>query len=275
MSDGFVRTGTILDEILEHKACEVELHRQRGSLNQVRDAAQIVAPPRDFRAGLVRENVALIAEVKHASPSKGILIKDFNPEALGAVYARQGAAAISVLTDERFFKGALENLTAVRNVVQVPVLRKDFVLDEFQIYEGRAAGADAILLIVAALADDQLRDLQALIIDLGMAALVEVHNEVEMERALKSSAALIGINNRDLKTFDVSLDVTARLAKLVPDNVILVAESGITSASDVRQMGMLGAHAVLVGEALVTAGDALDKQVREFSTQPRIPVNGR
>jgi indole-3-glycerol phosphate synthase len=163
----------------------------------------------------------------------------------------------------------------VRNMVEVPVLRKDFVIDEFQIYEGRAAGADAILLIVAALTDDQLGNLHTLITELGMAALVEVHNEVEMERALKSGAALIGINNRDLKTFGVSLDVTARLAKLVPDNVILVAESGIASASDVHQMGMLGAHAVLVGEALVRAGDGLDKQVREFSTQPRIPVNGR
>jgi indole-3-glycerol phosphate synthase len=275
MSDGFVRTGTILDDILDHKAREVAIRRHNGSLNQVRDAAQMVAPPRDFRAALLRETVALIAEVKHASPSKGILIEDFNPEALGAIYASQGAAAISVLTDERFFKGALAHLTAVRNVVDVPVLRKDFVLDEFQVYEGRAAGADAILLIVAALTDAQLRDLHALIIDLGMAALVEVHNEAETERALNLGASLIGINNRDLKTFDVSLDVTARLAALVPDDVVLVAESGIASPSDVRRMGMFGAHAVLVGEALVTAQDDLIDQVREFSTQPRIPVKRR
>jgi indole-3-glycerol phosphate synthase len=275
MSDGFVRTGTILDEILDHKAREVEVRKQNVSLNQMGDATQLVAPPRNFRGALVRETVALIAEVKHASPSKGILIEDFNPEALGAVYASQGAAAISVLTDERFFKGTLAHLTAVRNVVEVPVLRKDFVLDPYQVYEGRAAGADAILLIAAALTDDQLRDLHTLTTDLGMAALVEVHNEAETERALKLGATLIGINNRDLKTFEVSLDVTARLAKLIPQDVLLVAESGIASASDVRRMGMLGAHAVLVGEALVTAQDGLIKQVREFSTQPRIPVKGR
>jgi indole-3-glycerol phosphate synthase len=275
MSNRFVRTGTILDEILEHKAHEVEIRKQNVSMNQVGEAALLVAPPRNFRGALVRENVALIAEVKHASPSKGILIEDFNPEALGAIYASQGAAAISVLTDERFFKGALADLTAVRNVVDVPVLRKDFVLDAYQVYEGRAAGADATLLIVAALTDDQLRDLHTLTTDLGMAALVEVHNETETERALNAGASLIGINNRNLKTFEVSLDVTARLAALVPEDVILVAESGIASTADVRRMGMLGAHAVLVGEALVTAHDGLIEQVRAFSTQPRIPVKRR
>jgi len=270
MTNTFIRTGTLLDEILDHKAREVEVRKEQVPLRRVKDAAELVAPPRDFRGALIGENVALIAEVKHASPSKGILIEDFDPVALGSIYASHGAAAISVLTDERFFKGALEHLSMVRNAVDVPVLRKDFVLDEYQVYQGRAAGADAILLIVAALEDAKLCDLHKQITGLGVAALVEVHNEAEMERALALGADLIGINNRDLKTFEVSLDITARLAKLVSEDVILVAESGIHSRDDVRAMGTLGAHAVLVGEALVTAKEDLADRVREFSSQPRL-----
>jgi len=270
MTNTFIRTGTLLDEILDHKAREVEVRKEQVPLRRVKDAAELVAPPRDFRGALIGENVALIAEVKHASPSKGILIEDFDPVALGSIYASHGAAAISVLTDERFFKGALEHLSMVRNAVDVPVLRKDFVLDEYQVYQGRAAGADAILLNVAALEDAKLCDLHKQITGLGVAALVEVHNEAEMERALALGADLIGINNRDLKTFEVSLDITARLAKLVSEDVILVAESGIHSRDDVRAMGTLGAHAVLVGEALVTAKEDLADRVREFSSQPRL-----
>jgi indole-3-glycerol phosphate synthase len=156
-----------------------------------------------MRAAVRRETVALIAEVKHASPSKGVLMADFDPVRLGTTYADNGAAAISVLTDEQFFQGHLDYLTAVKHAVDVPVLRKDFVIDPYQVYEGRAAGADAILLIVAALDDTCLADLHALITGLGMAALVEVHNEAELERALKIDPALIGVNNRDLKTFEV------------------------------------------------------------------------
>lgn len=270
MTSGFVHTGTILDEILEHKTREVALRQQQIDLHSVMDAASLVAPPRDFRSALHRDTVALIAEVKHASPSKGVLIDPFDPEALGSSYAQHGAAAISVLTDEKFFQGHLEHLSLVRNTVHVPVLRKDFVIDPYQVYQGRAAGADAILLIVAALEDAKLRDLHTLISELGMAALVEVHDEAELDRALAVGAALIGINNRSLKTFEVSLDVTARLAALVPADATLVAESGIHSAADVQRMGKLGAHAVLVGEALVTASAARTDRIREFSNQPRV-----
>lgn len=264
MPNDFIRTQTVLDKILEHKVSEITAAQARVPLPQVIDRAKSAAPPRDMLAALRRDTVALIAEVKHASPSKGVLIELFDPVALGTVYAQHGAAAISILTDEKFFMGHLDHLTAVRHAVEIPVLRKDFVLDPYQVYEGRAAGADAILLIVAALADNQLTELHALIRELGMAALVEVHNEAELERALQIDPLLLGINNRDLKTFHVDLDTTARLARLVPDDVILVTESGIRNEADVRWMSQMGAHAVLVGEALVQAENTA-QAVQEMS----------
>lgn len=259
----FVKTDTILDKILAQKLNEIG-----DNLAEIARRAREAAPPRDFVGALRRENVALIAEVKHASPSKGVLIENFDPVILGGIYAQNGAAAISVLTDEHFFMGSLEHLTAVRSAVNVPVLRKDFIIDPYQVYEARAAGADAALLIVAALHDTQLADLHALILELGMAALVEVHNEAELERALKINTELIGVNNRDLKTFHEDLGTTGRIAALVPENITLVAESAIRSAADVLKMGELGAHAVLVGEGLVKAED-ITAQVQLFSSQPR------
>ncbi len=166
--------------------------------------------------GCISQTVALIAEVKHASPSKGVLIENFDPVALGTTYAANGAAAISVLTDQQFFGGSLAYLTQVRAAVDIPVLRKDFIIDPYQVYEARAANADAVLLIVAALADAQLADLHALVAELGMAALVEVHNEAELERALQINPRLIGVNNRDLKTFHEDLGTTGRIAALIP-----------------------------------------------------------
>jgi indole-3-glycerol phosphate synthase len=272
----FIETGTALDQILAHKVEEISERKKRISLDEIIAAVagldQSARFPRDFTGALRRAadrgEVALIAEVKKASPSKGVLIEDFDPVQIGSLYANSGAAAISVLTDEDFFQGHLDYMTAVRATVPVPVLRKDFIIDPFQVYEGRLAGADAVLLIVATLEDSRLADLQALANDLGMAALVEVHTEAEMERALKLNAVLIGINNRDLRTFQVDLQTTARLARLAPQGVTLVAESGIASGEDVAHMGQLGAHAVLVGEALVRAGD-IAGAVREFSGQKR------
>jgi indole-3-glycerol phosphate synthase len=264
----FVQTGTILDKILANTVREVAARRQQRPLAEVRQAAQDAPPARDFIGALHRETVALIAEVKHASPSKGVLIEDFDPVRLGTTYAKNGAAAISVLTDARFFQGQLTYLTRVREAVGVPVLRKDFIVNRYQVYEARAGGADAVLLIAAALGDAQLADLHTLAHELEMAALVEVHDEGEMERAAKIGALLLGVNNRDLKTFTIGLGTTDRLAKLAPEGVTLVAESGVRSAEDVRQMGALGAHAVLVGEALVKSGD-LAGAVRAFSSQPR------
>jgi indole-3-glycerol phosphate synthase len=229
---------------------------------------QRVEPPRDMIGALRRDTVALIGEVKRASPSKGVLIEDFRPVELATSYEQHGASAISVLTDERFFQGHLDYLTAIHDAVKIPTLRKDFVIDLYQVYEARAAGADAILLIVGALYDSQLSELFTVANDLGMAALVEAHDEAEMKQALKIGAKLIGINNRDLKTFNEDLGTTERLAKLAPKEVTLVAESGIRSVDDVRRMGELGAHAVLVGEGLVKAGN-IGEKVREFSSQPR------
>jgi indole-3-glycerol phosphate synthase len=265
----FVKTDTILDKILEQKVIEVrEACREPGRLAQIEFAASKVPPARDFARALRRDHVALVAEIKKASPSKGVLIENFDPVAIGKTYAMNGAAAISVLTDEPFFQGHLRYMRDVREAVAVPVLRKDFIIDPYQIYEARANNADAVLLIVMALEDGQLRDLHTLTRELGMAALVEVHNEAELERALRVGTTLIGINNRDLKTFHEDLDTTARLARLVPSDVTLVAESAIRSVDDVRRMGELGAHAVLVGEGLVKA-DNIGQMVRAFSSQLR------
>ncbi len=267
----FVRTDSILDKILESKVQEIDARKQSVPQQRFEEAVNMVTPPRSLLAALRQDAsiVALIAEVKHASPSKGVLIEPFDPVVLGRTYAKYGAAAISVLTDEPFFRGSLEDMRKVRNAVEVPVLRKDFILDPYQVYEARAAGADAILLIVAALDDAQLANLHALALRLGMAALVEVHDEQELERAQRINAPLIGINNRNLKTFKVNLGVTARLARLVPPGVTLVAESGIRDSPDVRVMGAAGAHAVLVGEALVQAHERA-RMVKRMSRQRRL-----
>jgi indole-3-glycerol phosphate synthase len=278
MTADFVRTGTVLDRILENTAQEVAARKARRSLAEIIEAAQRAAPPRDMFARLIptldpvslhgkkvwEGIVSLIAEVKHASPSKGVLIEPFDPLAIAQTYEQNGAAAISVLTDEKFFQGHLDYLTAIRQAVKVPLLRKDFILDPYQVYEGRAAGADAILLITAALSADQLNRLHDLAGELGMAALVEVHNETELEAALRIQPHLLGINNRDLKTFDVDTGTTERLVRQIPSEIVIVAESGIHTADDVRRMGEVGAHAVLVGEALVKAAD-MAAQVRRLS----------
>ncbi len=264
MPDQFVETQTILDKIMAHKVEELAVRQAEWPLLRCREAAAQVASPRDMLAALRGDTVALIAEVKHASPSRGILIEDFQPVVLGQTYAANGAAAISVLTDQHFFLGHLNYLTAVREAVTVPVLRKDFVFDPYQVYEGRAAGADALLLIAAVLADEQLADLHALVNELGMVALVEVHNEAELERVLRINPRLLGINNRDLRSFHVELATTQRLAAQVPDDVVLVAESGIKGRADLKKMAQAGAHAVLVGEALVQADD-IGTKVREMS----------
>ena len=265
----FVKTDTILDKILSRKQEEVHVAQQLpGKMAQTEREARHAAPPRDFAAALQRDTVALIAEVKKASPSKGLLIKDFNPVRLARIYQENGALAVSVLTDEQFFQGSLDDLRAVRAAVRLPVLRKDFIIDPYQVYEARAAGADAALLIVMALEAAQLQELHSLITELGMSALVEVHNESELERALAVGATLIGVNNRDLRTFHEDLSITERVAALVPQDVILVAESAIRSVEDVQRMGACGARAVLVGEGLVKAKD-MACEVRLYSSQPR------
>ncbi|NDJ52001.1 MAG: indole-3-glycerol phosphate synthase TrpC [Chloroflexi bacterium] len=262
-----MKTDTILDKILANTAKEVAQRQADRALHIVREQAEKQPAPLDFVAALQRDRVALIAEVKHASPSRGVLIDPFNPLELADLYHANGAAAISVLTDQQFFRGSLDILHAIHSKVASPLLCKDFILTPYQIYEARAAGADALLLIVAALPQATLETLHALARCLGMAALVEVHNEAERDRALALSPALLGINNRDLKTFDVDLDTVGRLANSIPEVVTLVAESGLKTPQDVKRMAQQGADAVLIGEGLVTAGAParIAEQVRVFS----------
>ncbi len=260
-----MQTDTILDVIIAHKHKEIASQKQTRPLNIWRNEAEAAPPPRDFLAALRAPGVSLIAEVKKASPSKGLLCPNFDPVKLAQTYAANGAAAISVLTDVRFFQGSLDDLRAVRQAVDIPVLRKDFIVDAYQVYEARAVGADAVLLIVAALDDASLYNLYALIRQLGMAALIEVHNAVELERALSLRPRLIGVNNRDLRTFHVTLDTTAALRPRVPADVVLVAESGIHTPEDVVRLAAMNVDAMLVGEALVTARD-VGETVRQFTT---------
>jgi indole-3-glycerol phosphate synthase len=264
----FTRTDTILDKILATKVEEVATNRELRPGTELLATLRMASPVRDFAAALRRKTVALIAEVKKASPSKGVLTSDFDPLQLGKLYAENGAAAISVLTDERYFHGHLDYLAMISNAVSIPTLRKDFVIDPYQILEARAAGASAVLLIVAALEDSQLVDLHQQIEELGMTALVEVHHEGELARALKAGATVIGVNNRDLKTFHVDIDTTARIARLIPPGITLVAESGLKTAEDIVTMGRFGAHAVLIGEGIVTHPDR-KAAVQMFSSQVR------
>ncbi len=254
---------TLLDEIIIHKRAEVAQQKLCTPLEALRAEAELASPLRDFWAALCAPGVSLIAEVKKASPSKGLLCPTFDPATLARTYADNGAAAISVLTDEHFFQGSLDDLRTVRQTVDLPVLRKDFIIDLYQVYESRIAGADAVLLIVAALDDAALHNLYALTRHLGMAALVEVHNANELMRATALRPRIIGINNRNLQTFDVSLDTTAALRPRIPSRVTVIAESGIHTAADVDRLAGLDVDAMLVGEALVTAAD-VGAKVREL-----------
>jgi indole-3-glycerol phosphate synthase len=245
-----------LDEILRAKRTEVERLRPRAAEleNQAlqRQALHRVESGK-FRAALQRPDgtIAVIAEIKKASPSAGLIAESFDPVAIAQNYERSGAAAISVLTDKQFFQGALDHLVDVRRAVALPILRKDFILDEIQIAESAAAGADAILLIVAALEQKQLADLYAAATKYRLDALVEVHTREELDRAFEIAAKIIGVNNRDLATFDVDLSVTEELGKQVPDDVVLVSESGIKTAEDVARLQGCGVDAILIGEALM------------------------
>jgi indole-3-glycerol phosphate synthase len=240
-----------LEEILSVKRAEVEQLRARAA--ELHQRAGVARQFRGFRAALQRPDgqLAIIAEVKKASPSAGLIAFDFDPVERAAGYERNGAEAISVLTDETFFQGSLQDLTEVRNAVSVPVLRKDFVVDELQIIETAAAGADAVLLIVAALNGDQLLHLSQVASNYHLDALVEVHSADELDSALSVGATIIGVNNRNLATFEVDLSVTETLSELIPEDVLLVSESGFKTMADVLRAHRCGVDAVLVGEALM------------------------
>jgi indole-3-glycerol phosphate synthase len=249
----------ILQRIVAVKHEEVAAARAARSLASLRAEAEARRDVRGFEAALrgrlAAGRAAVIAEVKKASPSKGVLREVFVPADIAASYARHGAACLSVLTDERFFQGSAAFLQQARAACELPVLRKDFMIDAYQVFEARAMGADAILLIAACLDDVQMAELEATALALGMAVLVEVHDGAELERALRLQTPLLGINNRNLKTFEVSLDTTLGLLPRVPADRLLITESGILAAADVARMRAAGVHAFLVGEAFMRAPD--------------------
>ena len=249
----------ILDKIVAVKHQEVAAALARKPLAAMRADAESRVLTRDFvgalRAKIAAGLPAVIAEVKKASPSKGILRPDFIPADIAQSYAEHGAACLSVLTDQQFFQGSIDYLKQARASCDLPVLRKDFMVDAYQVYEARAMGADCILLIAACLDDAQMKSLEALAMSLDMSVLVEVHDSAELDRALKLKTPLLGINNRNLKTFEVSLDATLGMLKDVPADRLLVTESGITTAADVQRMRSAGVQAFLVGEAFMRADD--------------------
>jgi len=249
----------ILRRIVDVKRDEVAAARLRRDLASVRRDAESLGGQRDFvaalRAKIGRGRAAVIAEVKKASPSKGVLREDFRPAEIASSYARHGAAALSVLTDERFFQGSTAALESARAACALPVLRKDFMVDTYQLFEARAMGADCILLIAAILDDAELAEFEATANGLGMAVLVEVHDTGELDRALRLTTPLVGINNRDLRTFEVSLETTLAMVPRVPAERIVVSESGIHAPADVARLRSAGVHAYLVGEAFMRAPD--------------------
>jgi len=249
----------MLDKIIAQKREEVEQRKKVATITYLQQLIARQKPALDLAMALKGDHIRLIAEVKQASPSRGMLSPNFNPIELARTYAEGGAAAISVLTEANYFMGSIEHLAAIKEVVGLPLLRKDFIFDFYQIYESRAYGADALLLIVAILSQEQLKELVSLSHSLGLRCLVEVHNEGEVERAVHSEAEIIGINNRDLNTLSIDINMTRRLRPLIPQERIVISESGIRSKRDIEKLGKWGVDAVLVGEALVTAGDVRAK----------------
>jgi indole-3-glycerol phosphate synthase len=249
--------GGILQRIVSVKSDEVAAAKRAKSLTRLQAETRDADAPRDFvaalRAKMSAGRAGVVAEIKKASPSKGLLRANFDPASIARSYENHGAACLSVLTDREFFQGSLDDLDAARTACQVPVLRKDFTIDAYQVYEARAAGADCILLIAAALETDAMRNLEDTAGELGLAVLVEVHDRAELERALRLRTPLIGINNRDLRTFETRLETTLGLVKDVPADRVVITESGILSPADVTRMRESSVHCFLVGEAFMRA----------------------
>jgi indole-3-glycerol phosphate synthase len=249
----------ILAKIVDVKRDEVAAAKKRRGFASLRNDAEALGGQRDFVASMKKRiaagGAAVIAEIKKASPSKGVLREDFHPARIAESYDRHGAAALSVLTDEKFFQGSVAYLEAARAASSIPVLRKDFTIDVYQLFEARAMGADAVLLIAAILDDAQLADFEAIAISLGLAVLVEVHDEPELDRASRLATPLLGINNRDLRSFETSLDTTLSMLPRVPPGRLVVSESGIHTGADVQRLRSAGVNAFLVGEAFMRAAD--------------------
>ena len=259
----------ILARIVAVKRDEVGAGKRARGLPSLRRDAESLGGQRDFAAAMRRRlaggHAAVIAEIKKASPSKGVIREDFEPTEIARSYALHGAAALSVLTDVPFFQGSADFLREARAAASLPVLRKDFMVDPWQLYESRAMGADAVLLIAAVLDNAQLLDFEAIAVSLGMSVLVEVHSEAELGRALRLATPLVGINNRDLRTFEVSLETTLSMLPQMPPDRIVVTESGIVTASDVARMRGANVHAFLVGETFMRAADPGEALARLFA----------
>nr|HID59415.1 indole-3-glycerol phosphate synthase TrpC [Desulfobacterales bacterium] len=254
----------ILEEIVSQRKEDLRRIKKERPLGLIERLIGLQEEPRDFKSSLKRPKViSLIAEIKKASPSAGVIRHDLDPERIAQIYESSGASAISVLTEPHFFCGDVKGIPAVRDKVSLPVLRKDFIIDPYQIYEARAFGADAILLIVSILSSTMLRDFIQVCGQLGMEALVEVHTRKELEEALCAGASIIGINNRDLNTFKTDLSTTLHLMKWIPEEVVCVSESGIKEASDIRVLRMAGVDAVLIGTALMRAPN-IRKKIEEL-----------
>lgn len=254
----------ILDTIIAHKQKELQVDKEQFPLVALQTKLSNVQPTKDLHQAIAQsKTINLIAEVKKKSPSKGVIREDFDPVEISSIYAENGAAAISVLTDIQFFDGRLAYLSAIREAVDVPLLRKDFTIDPYHIYQARYAGADAILLIVAVLTRQQLREYIDLASSLTMASLVEVHTKEELDTALDVGAEIIGINNRDLRTFETNLETTFKLRELIPSNKVVVSESGIYTRADVESLREAGVNAILVGESLMRSAD-IGEHVREL-----------
>ncbi|MCK8825896.1 indole-3-glycerol phosphate synthase TrpC [Fuchsiella alkaliacetigena] len=253
-----------LEKIIENTKQEVAAQKDEVSLAELKAKLRAPSEIKDFKTALLEPGMSLIAEVKKASPSKGVIREDFNPVQIASAYEEYGAAAISVLTDSKYFQGSLDYLTAIKEQVKLPLLRKDFIVDPYQLYEAQAAGADAVLLIVAVLSFEKLQELLSLAEDLGLAALVEVHSEDELRQAVEAEAEIIGINNRDLVTFETDIQQTLDLQELLPEDRVTVSESGISSGDDVELLAAQGIDGILVGEALMRSAD-LAKKIEELN----------
>lgn len=251
----FANTGTVLDRILEARRAEVEHRKRVLPETALKYGVKAATPLRDFAAALCRDGLNVLAELKPASPSRGVLREEFDPVALAGDLENAGAAALSVLTEGEFFRGSLKNMRDARKSVALPVLRKDFIFDFWQVWESRANDADSFLLIVAALQDEQLRDLIALGRELGMEPLVEVHTAVELERAMTAEARIVGVNNRDLKTLAVRVETSFELIERIPEECIAVSESGLRTHEDLMKLRTSGFDAFLIGEHLMLSAE--------------------
>ncbi len=258
----------ILQKIVENKREEVARQKEILPLGELRQMLADRPPTRDFEGAIRNRDCAVIAEVKRSSPSKGRIREDFDPVGIAGIYEDNGASAISILTERKFFEGSAAYIPQIGRAVGLPLLRKDFIIDAYQINETRVLGADALLLIARLLEAGELRDFLGLASELGLAALVEVHNEADVEKAVSSGARIVGINNRDLATFRTDLEVSIRLARMVPKGVTVVSESGISSRGDIEKLMEAGIHAFLVGESLMREKD-VGKKLRELLGRDR------